>query len=126
MCFGDQDALDDRRKFFAPTPCGIGIPAAKTRKGCVGTFKVGPPFKRRAIAGQQRDIESGFDIGRAVACELEVAIPRHLRQRPVIKRMRIVQEAGRVLFSAQPATGYRQALDAGDLKTGFAQIGLED
>ena len=69
LCFGDQDALDDRRKFFAPTPCGIGIPAAKTRKGCVGTFKVGPPFKRRAIAGLQRDIERGFDIGRAVACE---------------------------------------------------------
>ena len=31
LCFGDQDTLDDRRKFLPPTPRGIGIPAAKTR-----------------------------------------------------------------------------------------------
>jgi hypothetical protein len=75
-------------------------------------LEVGPPLEHAAVAAHQRDIQLRLEILRAAPLELQVAIPRHVRDRAMEEGMRVVQEAGpaRILRGLQAAAGNRAAL----------------
>src|SRR5262245_59933016 len=74
---------------------------------------IGPPFKRAPGAGDERNIEFGFDAMRAVLLECKVAVPRHGGDGALEKGVSVVQDAGmtRIFEGGEPAARNAFALD---------------
>ena len=77
--FPRQDVLHDRHELMVPAPQRFGIAGAELLERSRGALDVGPPVEHAAVAGEQRDVQLGLDVVRAVTLELEVRVPRHRR-----------------------------------------------
>ena len=125
---GRQNIAHDRHELVVPTPQRVGVAAAEGGERCDRLVRIGPPFQRASVAGEQRDIELGLDVAGAVPFELEIAVPRHRGDGALEEGVGVVQEAGmaRVFQRAQSAARDRTAIDRQRLEAGLAEIGLQD
>src|SRR5204862_3538357 len=89
-------------------------------------LEIGPPLDAAALREQQRDIELRLDIFRPMPREIEIAVPRHLRERAVEHRMRIVPKAGRILDRREATARGVETIDREHAQTGLGEIGRED
>ena len=126
--FRRQDALDDRHELVVPAAQRLGIAPAEAGERRDGSLDVGPPLQCPPLAGDERDVELGFDQARAVPRQFEIGVPRHRAERAQKEGVGVVQEAGmaRVFERAQSAAHDRRALDRKRLEAGLAEIGLQD
>ena len=125
---GRQDVAHDRHELVVPAPQRVGVAAAEGGERCDRLVRIGPPFQRASVAGEQRDVEFGLDVTGAVPFELEIAVPRHRGDGALEEGVGVVQEAGmaRVFQRAQSAARDRPAIDRQRLQAGLAEIGLQD
>ena len=125
---GRQDIAHDRHELVVPAPQRVGVAAAEGGERCDRLVRIGPPFQRASVAGEQRDVELGLDVAGAVPFELEIAVPRHRGDGALEEGVGVVQEAGmaRVFQRAQSAARDRAAIDRQRLEAGLAEIGLQD
>ena len=107
---GRQDVAHDRHELVVPAPQRVGVAAAEGGERGDRLVRIGPPFQRASVAGEQRDIELGLDVTGAVPFELEIGVPRHGGDRALEEGVGVVQEAGmaRVFERAQSAARDRR------------------